>query len=111
MESSQSGLEPSIARITRPNYKTLRLGLKTHSSRFNHLHEDADLKKMSQAQALEIIYWFLEECFGIRNDDLVANFRYDFSQLTLLPFPDKSETFFRIMNANVLMMQGLSKLH
>jgi hypothetical protein len=66
---------------------------------------------MSQPQALEIIYWFLEDVFGLKKDDLLSTYPVDFSGLTGLPHPDKSEAFFRIFNANVLMVQGLAKIN
>ena len=97
--------------ISKPNYKSIRLALKSHSHRFNHLHEDNDIKKMSSQQALELIYWFLEEAFDIKKDDLLINYPHNFSPLTNLPHPDKSETCFKILNANILFFQGMAKIN
>ena len=42
-------LDFTIGKIAKPSYRIIRNTLKSYSSRFNHLHEDADLKKMSTA--------------------------------------------------------------
>ena len=58
-------LDETLSKIARPNYRQIRTLLKSYSNRFNHLHDDDDLKKMSTVQAMEIIYWFNEEAFGV----------------------------------------------
>ena len=111
MESQNASLELTLQKISRPNYKTLRLALKSQSSRFNHLHDDSDLKKMNSVLALEIIYWFLEEVYNIKKDDLLATYPNDFSVLTQLPHPVSSESCFRLFNANILFFQGMAEIN
>ena len=66
---------------------------------------------MSSAQALEIIYWFLEEVYDIRKDDLLTTYPKNFTDITQLPLPEKSEACFKILNANILFMHGMAKIN
>ena len=40
-------LEFTVSKIAKPSFKAIRNALKSYSSRFNHLHEDNDLKQMT----------------------------------------------------------------
>ena len=47
MEVNQQMLDFTLAKIAKPSYRIIRNTLKSYSSRFNHLQEDSDLKKIS----------------------------------------------------------------
>ena len=55
MEVNQQMLDFTLTKIAKPSYRIIRNTLKSYSSRFNHLQEDSDLKKISTVQAQEII--------------------------------------------------------
>ena len=104
-------LDFTLQKISKPNYKTIRTTLKSYSSRFNHLHDDADLKKMSPVQAVELILWFLQEAFGVERSHLLDNFSPDFYAAEGLPLAEKVDSCVALANANMLFYKGIAKIN
>ena len=92
-------------------YKAIRNVLKSYSSRFSHLQEDADLKRMSAQQAIELIHWFNECAFNIPREYLLSNYNPQFYIDAQMPMPDRSEQCLILTNSNLLFYRGLSKVN
>ena len=69
-----TSLEQSLKNVDRLNYKEILKTLKLHSSRFNNLHSEVDLKKMNSRQAIDLINWFNEYAFDIPREKLFLSF-------------------------------------
>ena len=106
--SDPNMLEFTVSKISKPSFRVIRNTLKSYSSRFNHLHEDNDLKQMTSVQAQEILFWFNEEAFGVPRSSMLDNFSAQFYHDEGLPLPDKVENAITLVNSNLLAYKGLA---
>ena len=109
--NNQHALDYTLAKIERPNYNQIRNILKSYSNRFNHLHSDDDLKRMSTVQALEIVHWFNEEALGVPRGKLLDNFSVEFFSQEGLPVEKNLDQCVQLLNANMLTYKGLAKIN
>ena len=66
--------EYTMQKIQKLQYKEIRKALKSHSTRFSHLHEDSELKRMSTHQAAQLLHWFNEQAFEVNSDYMLSNY-------------------------------------
>lgn len=104
-------LEPTLRKVGKLQYKEIRHILKSYSSRFSHLQEDADLKRMGTVQAVELVHWFNEHAFGIPREYLLSNYNPQFYAEAQMPMPDRSEQCLLLTNSNLLFYRGLARIN